>query len=278
MASGEGVGEIIPWKNNLVDSVLLFSFFPHTPSLSFPSSKLFFLLPHPPLTLLYSFHLHLNTQHHNFTLLPSFPHLQSFPSFTPPFPHSLTLFFPSHLLFLLQSSLSIISIFFANLARTIRIPFPHLLPFFSSFLYVFPFLSAPPSLSLSHGTTTLSSHPLSFPPSSLAPRRCTNKKCHSHTHTQTSNATHALTHLNSGVPGPLLLQQCPLDHLLSHLLVSSWHVTTTYVLLQTPVRRHHPPSSPYQQCHTSTGPAASRGCRLLLTSLARALSPAISTK
>ena len=99
MASGEGVGEIIPWKNNLVDSVLLFSFFPHTPSLSFPSSKLFFLLPHPPLTLLYSFHLHLNTQHHNFTLLPSFPHLQSFPSFTPPFPHSLTLCFPSPFFF-----------------------------------------------------------------------------------------------------------------------------------------------------------------------------------
>jgi len=45
MASGEGVGEIIPWKNNLVDSVLLFSFFPHTPSLSFPlpNSSSFFL-------------------------------------------------------------------------------------------------------------------------------------------------------------------------------------------------------------------------------------------
>ena len=215
MASGEGVGEIIPWKNNLVDSVLLFSFFPHTPSLSFPSSKLFFLLPHPPLTLLYSFHLHLNTQHHNFTLLPSFPHLQSFPSFTPPFPHSLTLFFPSHLLFLLQSSLSLISAFFANVARALRVPFPHLLAFLSSFCHVCHFSPLP----CYHLVTVQQlSSLIPFPFRHLLLRHAdspTNNATHTHTHTHT-----LAVHLNCGVPGPLLLQQCPLHPQMSHLLVS----------------------------------------------------------
>ena len=216
MASGEGVGEIIPWKNNLVDSVLLFSFFPHTPSLSFPSSKLFFLLPHPPLTLLYSFHLHLNTQHHNFALLPSFPCLLSFPSFIPHFQtHLLSSFLPTFFFYFNLPSPSYLYSLPTSHAPSAS-HFPTSSP---SSLRSSMFIPSLPLLPCYHFLTVQQLSPLiPFPFRHLLLRHAdspTNNATHTHTHTHT-----LAVHLNCGVPGPLLLQQCPLHPQMSHLLVS----------------------------------------------------------